>query len=233
MLDGEDKYATGGSEACRFFDAQVADYLEGEDRPAVVAHATECPFCAVIFADLRALISGSAALEGEDPPARVWANIRATLAAEGVFREPAGFWARWVSGLTSLPGPALVGSLVAVMALAIGLSVSREAFGPRTTPRSPAARVVTVAARPVSGEDAALAETLKELENSYQARKASFDPGLKDTYEKSLASLNNSIRETQDSVEQEPGNTLAREYLDAAYEQKAEVLSAALEYDSR
>src|SRR5438034_1140603 len=90
-----------------------------------------------------------------------------------------------------------------------------------------------VAPPQISGEDIALAETIKELENSFQARKTSFEPAVEDTYERSLVSLNNSIREARDSVKEEPGNALAREYLVAAYEQKAEVLSAALEYDGR
>jgi hypothetical protein len=77
----------------------------------------------------------------------------------------------------------------------------------------------------------ALAATVSELENSYQARKTSFEPADQDTYERSLASLNNSIREARASLKEEPENALAREYLTAAYEQKAEVLSAALEYD--
>jgi len=34
-------------------------------------------------------------------------------------------------------------------------------------------------------------------------------------------------------VERDPNNTLAREYLVSAYEQKAQVLSTALEYDSQ
>jgi len=68
MLDEKGEHVTGRREACRLFDAQVADYLEGGDRPAVIAHAGECAFCSVILADLRAVISESAALGFEEPP---------------------------------------------------------------------------------------------------------------------------------------------------------------------
>jgi len=235
MLDEKGEHVTGRREACRLFDAQVADYLEGGDRPAVIAHASECAFCGVILADLRAVISESAALGFEEPPPRVWANIRATLEAEGVFREPGGWWTRWVSHLTSLPSPAAVGVLASLVILALSLSVSPGVFGPRTAPAGRTAKPTAEAVAPpqISSEDIALAETIKELEGSYQARKTSFEPAVEDTYERSLVSLNNSIREARDSVKEEPGNALAREYLVAAYEQKAEVLSAALEYDGR
>jgi hypothetical protein len=46
-----------------------------------------------------------------------------------------------------------------------------------------------------------------------------------------LNSLDASIRECNDSLQREPGNSLAHEYLLAAYSQKAEVLSSALEID--
>ena len=235
MLDEKGESVAGRTAACRLFDAQVADYLEGGDRPAVILHASECAFCGVILADLRAVISESAALGFEEPPPRVWTNIRATLEAEGVFREPGGWWARWVSRLTFLPSPAAVGALASLVILAVSLSVSPDVFGPGRSPAGPTAKATAeaVAPPPISGEDIALAETIKELENSFQARKTSFEPAVEDTYERSLVSLNNSIREARDSVKEEPGNALAREYLVAAYEEKAEVLSAALEYDGR
>ena len=211
------------------------DLTAAKIRPAVVVHASECAFCAVVLADLRTVISESAALGFEEPPPRVWANIRAALEAEGAFREPRGWWARWVAQLAPVPSPAAVGVLASLVILALSLSVSPGVFGPKTAPAGPTAKPTeeAVASPQVSGEDIALAETIKELESSYQVRKTSFEPADKDTYEKSLVSLNNSIREARDSVKEEPANALAREYLVAAYEQKAEVLSAALEYDGR
>src|SRR5438128_663886 len=75
MLDERGEHVTGRSEACRLFDAQVADYLEGGDRPAVILHASECAFCGVILADLRAVISESAALGFEEQPPRLFEQL--------------------------------------------------------------------------------------------------------------------------------------------------------------
>ena len=74
---------------------------------------------------------------------------------------------------------------------------------------------------------------MAELESSYRVRKVSFEPAVQATYDRGLDSLNASIQECRDSVQREPDNSLAREYLLAAYEQKAQVLTAALEYDGR
>jgi hypothetical protein len=71
------------------------------------------------------------------------------------------------------------------------------------------------------------------MEASYRASEKSLDPTMQASYQKGLESLNNSIQECQESVKKEPGNTMAREYLATAYQEKAAVLSAALEYDGR
>jgi hypothetical protein len=74
---------------------------------------------------------------------------------------------------------------------------------------------------------------VSDLESNYRANEASLAPDLKATYEKSLVSLDGSIRECLDSLHQEPRNTLAHDYLLTAYTRKAEVLSSALEFEGR
>ena len=235
MLDEKNRNSNVGTEACRQFDRELAAYLDGEDRPEVPAHAGNCVFCGVVLEDLRAVISVSATQPRPKPPARVWANIRATLVAEGVIHEPAGVWKRWLAplGFVWRPAPAL--ALVGLLVLAVSLTVPRPGSVPTSThPSSPGTTPnEVVAPTGVSGENQALAQTVDGLERDYQARKTSLDPGVAATYEKGLASLNDSIREASVSVEREPDNSLAREYLVGAYQQKAQVLTAALEYDGR
>lgn len=235
MLDEKNRSSNVGTEACRQFDRELAAYLNGEDRPEVLAHAGTCVFCGVVLEDLQGVISASAAQPRPEPPARVWANIRATLVAEGVIHEPASVWKRWLAPLALVwrPTPAL--ALVGLLVLAVSLTVPRPGLVPTST--HPSSTVTSpneaVAPTAVSGENLALAQTVDGLERDYQERKTSLDPGVAATYEKGLASLNNSIREARASVEREPDNSLAREYLVGAYQQKAQVLTAALEYDNR
>ena len=88
-----------------------------------------------------------------------------------------------------------------------------------------------MAARVLKVEDEDLAATVSDLEKDFNARRESLAPTVKETYLQGLKSLDDSISECRASVQKEPGNTLAREYLVAAYTQKAEVLAAALKYD--
>src|SRR5690348_5895106 len=91
------------SPACSQFDHVVAGYLEGEDRPFVPTHAQECPVCRAILADLEQILLAGRELQLEEPPARVWANIRATLAEQGAFRRPLSGWQRWFEYPALLP----------------------------------------------------------------------------------------------------------------------------------
>jgi hypothetical protein len=78
-----------------------------------------------------------------------------------------------------------------------------------------------------------LAHVVSDLEVNFRANEASMTPELKATYDKSLVSLDTSIRECLDSLHDEPRNTLAQDYLLTAYTRKAEVLSSALEFEGR
>lgn len=212
--------------ACREFDLGLAAYLEGERRPEVERHARECAYCSVVLADLEALRRQSGELPLEDPPALVWSNVRAALEAEGTLKEPStGFrlwrglsWAHWAA-------PA---SVLATLAIAAGFLVMAPSRLEIVGPTAPAGGELV--SFNVSRD---LMNTVSQLEQNYAARESSLDPGLKATYRKSLDSLDASIKECRATVETKPSDTLAQEYLLAAYTEKAEVLQSALEMDAR
>lgn len=217
--------------ACLQFDLELPAFIEGEDRPMVVSHASECPFCSVVLADLRLIQSQLHDVFLEDPPARVWSNVRATLASEGILREPATGWRGWIpqGGLLRYAAPfAALASLVLFSTVLLL----------RPTSLVPPASVGSTHSPAVSGvaadiETLSPPEGLVMMEKSYHAREKSLDPVVLVSYQKGLKSLDNSIEECEASVKKDPGDALAREYLATAYEQKAAVLSAALEYDGQ
>jgi len=219
---------------CLKFDSDLPAYFEGEDRPELISHAEQCPYCSVVLADVKLIQSQSREALWEDPPARLWANIRATLASEGVFREPSAGRVSWLpqTGLLryALPFAALA-SMVLFCTLVLfpppSMNRGTNPASARNEVKAPLAEVRYAA------DNGRLEQTVSEMEKSYRARERSFDPAVQARYQKGLQSLDDSIRECKDSVQKEPDNMLAQEYLATAYQQKAEVLSAALEYDGR
>ncbi|HZO99688.1 MAG TPA: hypothetical protein VFD30_05305 [Terriglobia bacterium] len=219
------------TDECRRFDAELGPYLEGEGRPFVPAHATQCRFCEVVLADLEAIRSAGRALPLEGPSPAVWANVRANLRAEGIIHEPVSLWQQWLGSNGFLRTHAPLGALTALLVFAVVLLNTS-----RRPPHSPgtdfAGGEKVVSASIGLPDQQQLETTLLELETSFRAREATLDPALKAAYIRGLESLNESIRECSESVRRQPENTLARQYLLSAYTQKAEILETALEFDA-
>jgi len=180
---------------------------------------------------LEALQAAARALPLEEPPPVVWANVRAQLAAEGAFAEPPSGW-NWIWQLDFLRRPIPVAAFACLVAL--GWLFTAPWNYPRQEPASALASPAgdtTLRTMALVGDTGGLEQVVRELETNFRAREGSLAPDIKATYENSLISLDASIRECSDSLQREPGNSLAHEYLLAAYSQKAEVLSSALESD--
>jgi len=220
--------------ACHQFDRDLPAYLEGEERPGVPAHARQCAYCGVLLADLEQMRFACHHLSLEEPSARVWANVRATLAYEGAFREQGEGWGRWLPRFVFRPACAPIGAVAFLVVLGLALMTPSDDFGGRRTPaRTATGGTAPVATTLVASVDGNLLATIGEMEAAYVARETFLDPTLKSTYRKSLDSLNACIKECLKHCQREPTNTLAREFLLSAYQQKAEVLAAALTFPSR
>jgi len=229
--------AAGGAfrvPACAQFEAELADYLEGEARPLVPAHARECAACGAVLADIEALRRAASAMPREEPSPFLWTRLCAQLAEAGAFGQPVAGW-RQILSWRFLPHLAPVGVLAGLVVMASVLILPSLTFqhpgGSQEGAGAAAATQVASALPPA--EDRALAQVVSDLESSFKANEALLTPDLKATYDKSLVSLDGSIRECLDSLQREPGNTLAHDYLLAAYTRKAEVLSSALEFQGR
>ena len=214
---------------CREFDLKLAAYLDGEERPEVTRHAAECPYCQVVLADLERITAVGRELPLADPPARLWANIRATLAEEGIIHDRYSFWQRWFPIPRLAPEARPVGALLVLAAMALVLIASIQSFE-TTSPSDKMLRSgpVLAAGFVPPGVSPALAETVREMEGAFRAEEDSFEPEMKATYEKSLETLDSTIQESLGQCQRNPGDLLARQYLLNAYQSKAEVLASAL-----
>jgi hypothetical protein len=214
---------------CVAFDKNLAAYLEGEERPEVSLHARECPYCHVLLSDLEQIHVTSTAMPLPEPPARLWANIRSTLEAEGVIRPQLTFWQRWFPSPHLAPEARPVGALLGLALLAIVLVGSTGNY--QTSPSSdiipPGVHVSTAGIAPELTP--ALQDTVSQMENAFRAQEDSYEPAMKASYKKSLEALDMSIQESMGQCQRDPADQLARQYLVNAYQMKAEVLASALE----
>ena len=233
MLGPEHKPHQPDRAQCRQFDQGLPAYLEGAESPAVLKHARECSSCAVTLADLEQIRFASRHLPLVEPPARVWANIRARLAEEGILHEQVPAWQRWLHRLPLLAESVPVGALAGLAILALTLMNTPQGAENEglLTSQSAGAQVFTAGILPVE-IDSSMARTLQDMQAAYLDREESIDPGVRETYRKSLASLDASIQECVKHCRRDPHDSLARQYLAHAYQSKAEVLTSALEYNN-
>ncbi|MGA8183936.1 MAG: hypothetical protein WB819_09865 [Terriglobia bacterium] len=229
----EERQKQSGNFECQEFDLKLAAYLEGEASADVAMHAEQCSSCGSLLGDLQIIQAAAKDLPLESPSPRVWSNIRAALAEEGLIREQKSFWRRWIPSVSLVPRSAPAAALAFALMLAVIMIFKGDIQ--RNGSQKPALTPAVATAVPtgLSGVQSNLARTVEAMEENYKAREAALDPSAKQVYRAGLTSLNNSIQECLDSLQKQPHNTLVREYLMQAYSQKAEVLASALEYGGR
>ena len=204
---------------CNEFLNYSEQWMEGGRLTAAAAHVDACPRCRGMIAEMEAIAQSARELADEtpEPSERVWTALRAQLEAEGLIRQR-GF-GDWFSAVFAvLPRPALAGAYVAVllMALILGsLSMSplQDALEFQR-PQSP---------------DAMLQPQFSQAEQREMVKLHRHDPAVSATYRDSLEIVDKFIALCEKTVREEPRNQVAREYLYAAYQQKADLLATMAE----
>jgi len=237
---------------CKELEAVVENEGLAPLPPAARAHLAECSACQGFLADFTTIQSLAQEFPAAaDPPERLWISLRAQLTAEGVIREsvelPTG--TPWRQSLTAWLRPrtlatAAAGIVLCVTAVFLSRSpipqpVARIANAHSTTPvgppvTSPAVPDVkgsSLTPRPSPTEEAmanggvVLNQAELDVPNMQLAGNATVDASLRDN----LRTVNEFIAECQQHLKQHPGDQLAREYLESAYQQKAELLAAMMD----
>jgi len=209
--------------------ALVSEGLEALSGPAR-AHLAVCSSCRDSVADLEAIAQSARSLPSEvEPPARVWVSLRAQLEAEGLIREtlpvPAPVPAPWWRPMAQLFSHRLLAASLAgcILLAAAVLELRRPLPGPAQS-SAPASASVPVDDQ-LFNSSRTLNEQEQDLSNMIQASTSPVDTSLR----QNLKDLDEFIAECEQHLKQSPNDQLAREYLAAAVQQKAELLSAMID----
>ena len=199
---------------CQQFLEHAEQWMEGERHADAAAHLEACPRCRGLMADLGTIRDTAGEFENEvEPPPRLWASIRSQLESEGIIRSPG--WAERLAGFFPLQlRPALAAAYVAALLVA-AVFVGYQAGNRFGTP------VALMPPAPPALAEGAAQTALASLHTH--------NPDVIRSYRESLETIDNTILECEKMVRSDPQNTLAREYLNGAYQQKAELLAAITE----
>jgi hypothetical protein len=218
------------------------------------AHLAECPECRSYIADLTSLVDAARKLPPEiTPPERVWISLRAQMEAEGIIRTPADvivpervpFWQylgeffRSRVLATAMVGIVIVAAVVfqvrrdrtivatpPVQIAKVAPAPSVQATPAQLTPSPATANAPAPEAPPVFASAArALDDQEPVATGMILASTSPVDVSLRDDLKK----VDEFIADCERHLKEQPNDELTREYLSAAYEQKAELLSAMIE----
>jgi hypothetical protein len=191
------------------------------------AHAAECSSCTALVEDFSAILLAARNIPAEvEPPARVWVAIQAQLEAEGIIRQPkivipAETPAWWKSFGTLMRGRMWATAAVAALVLVAGVYQMRR--GPVAPPEK------TAVSLPFAETDNTLNQEEESLGPMQTVGTLGTGSNVDQALRENLATVNAFIKECRKRLQEEPNDTMAREYLSSAYQQKAEILAAMME----
>jgi hypothetical protein len=192
--------------------AEVEDGSSLEQRN----HLRKCPACSALVRELNQIVAAASQLqEADEPSPRVWNSIEFALRQEGLIRpQRAGlslvpsFSTRWGAARWLVPAAAM-------LLLAVGIYVRREAVPSRVAQQVP---VVVPVVNPADLNDNDL---MQEVSDNA--------PEMKTQYEENLRQVNESIRDAQGVVDESPNDEDARRSLMDAYQQKSMLFELAMD----
>jgi hypothetical protein len=207
---------------CQEFEA-VLEQANEQPMPAeATAHLKQCGNCRSLAADLEAIstMARELSVPDEEPPARVWMQLRAQLESEGIIRTPEFQHATrqksgWLAGvLAFMRRPAMVAAYAAIMVLAAGYTWQRYAN----------------VDDPYAASALNTQNNLNKLEAQTMGDLQTIDPDANVKLRRDLKIVNDFIAVCEKAVREEPKDETARQYLYGAYQQKSHLLTAATEH---
>jgi hypothetical protein len=221
----------------------LSEYLDGTlghtEHAAVGAHLAGCATCAVAREDFHAIIAVAREARGQlfapTDERALWLRVRNTVEAEQPARARAnaasapassGFWSSLFGWRFELSLPQLaagVAALVVAVASATTFAVRYAAPVERTERATGARRVVADEFYPGAYLDQHKA-SLNYWEQRVQARKASWNPRMRASYDRSVYVLDQTVSDSLNDLSQNPHDEIAEEMLNSALRDKLELM---------
>jgi hypothetical protein len=207
---------------CQEFEAVLEQAIEQPMTAEAAAHLKDCGDCRALAADLDTIstMARELSVPDEEPPARVWTQLRAQLVEEGIIRTPefqhaAEQKSGWLAGVLGfMRRPVMVAAYAAVMVLLAGYEWYHYQGVDEQFPSS------AVTAQ----------NNLNKLETQTMADLQTIDPESNVKLRADLKIVNDFIAVCEKAVREQPKDETARQYLYGAYQQKSQLLTAATEH---
>lgn len=229
---------------CEKCEELLSDFLDGtlshSEHAAVGAHLAACRDCDAARQDFQAIIAVARDARGHlfapQDERSLWLRVRNTVEAEGVPARTsavaaagAGFWSRLFSKRWEFSLPQLAAGVACLVvavasATALGVRYAAPAEGPESARSARAARRVVAEDFYPSTYLEPHEPSLHYWEQRVEARKASWNPRMRASFDRSVSVLDQTVSESLDDLRQNPHDEVAEEMLNSALRDKIELL---------
>ncbi len=232
---------------CEKCQALLSDHLDGRlsssDSAALARHLELCLDCAEARDDLSNILT--AAQDAREhlysPPdtRAMWLRISNTIEGERAFNRAAavaasatraeGFWSRFLNRRWQLTLPQMAAAVAAItvsVALITVLGVQSINNGGQTAQTVDSQRATARASGEVYPNSFLRQQQarISYLEQRVEQRKASWNPRMRDSFERSLNVIDQSVVDSLDELKTNPHDEVSEEMLNSALRDKMELL---------
>ncbi len=223
----------------------VSDLLDGalsrEDQLTLNAHLEECLGCADVRNDLQAIVGFCQTQRGqyEAPPNEkaLWLRIRnmiesgaglMTAPVPAVVNRSSSAWKNWVGRSWELSFPQLVAAaavivLVVALSTIVGLRRYQSGESVRTNLHS-GENTMGLAASSVRDRISQQQQLISFWNQRVEYNKARWSPQMRETFDRNLQVIDQAVNESLNSLSQNPHDEVSEEMLNAALNEKLQLL---------
>jgi anti-sigma-K factor RskA len=207
----------------------ISDYVDGEmglgAQTKIENHLADCEPCRAVRDDLLQIVHFSRQLPLHTPSSTVWARIQEQIDEEQPKTTGARLKTWWgkVQGRDfhlSIPQFATVTAAVIVMVV-VGAIIFRNTQTSNLQIGPGAAGPTVLLYNPDFEQ---IEKRINELKGTVEQRKAAWSPELRDSFEKSMIYVDQSLADCRKELNNNPEDETCRELLSSAYKEKMRVL---------
>jgi anti-sigma-K factor RskA len=216
---------------CKQCQELLSEYIDGAlelgEQVNIERHLCDCEPCRAVRDDLLQIVHFSQQLPMQSPSTALWPRI-----SSGLAELKPSFWTRsfrwWTNFRTlnfNISIPQIIASAAALaIVISIGVILSRRDSGPLQLAASQGL-VTPSEIRPLSQTDLQLLEKqINKLSETVEQRKDSWDPELRNTFERNLLYIDQSLVECRHQLNDNPGDSVSQELMLNAYREKVRLL---------
>jgi len=208
----------------------LSEYIDGAlelgEQVNIERHLSDCEPCRAVRDDLLQIVHFSQQLPVQAPSTSLWPRINAGLAE----LQPS-FWnrsLRWLHNVRTLNFNFSVPQMIATAAViaivvSTGIILSRRDNG--TTQLATAGITLSTPDTKLSQADLQVLEKqISQLSETVEQKKDSWDPELRNAFERNLLYVNQSLAECRHQLSDHPGDDISQELMLNAYREKIRLL---------